>query len=70
VVTKCKVCGVLDVRFKGKRLKRIRLGSNRMRRAQAVEVASFPQPRTGRLVLRVWSEGKPVMVEGVGISLA
>jgi hypothetical protein len=70
VVTKCKVCGVLDVRFKGKRLKRIRLGSNRMRRAQVVEVASFPQPRSGRLVLRVWSEGKPVMVEGVGISLA
>jgi hypothetical protein len=70
VVTKCRGCGVLDVIFKGKRLKRIRLASNKNRRAQLVEVKTFPQLRTGRLRLRVQSEDKPVVVEGVGIGLA
>lgn len=70
VVTKCRVCGVLEVRFNGRRLKRIQLGTARMRRARVVEIGAFSQPRTGRLVIRVLSAGKPVIVEGVGISLA
>jgi hypothetical protein len=70
VVTKCRGCGVLDVIFKGKRLKRIRLASSKNRRAQLVEVKTFPQLRTGRLRLQVRSEGRPVVVEGVGIGLA
>jgi hypothetical protein len=70
VVTKCRACGVLDVIFGGKRLKRIRLWSSRMRRRQIVEVKTFAHIRTGRLLLRVRSDGRPVPVEGVGISLA
>jgi hypothetical protein len=70
VVTKCRGCGILDVIFKGKRLKRIRLASGKTRRAQLVEVKTFPQLRTGRLRLRVRSDGRPVVVEGVGIGLA
>jgi hypothetical protein len=61
---------VLDVVFAGKRLRRIGLAAKRTRRAQVVNLASFPEARTGRLVLRVGSQGRPVRVEGIGAALA
>lgn len=70
IVTKCRGCGVLDVTFKGKRLRRISLASSKTRRKQLVEVKAFAQPRTGRLRLQVRSDGRPVVVEGIGIGLA
>jgi hypothetical protein len=70
VATRCRGCGVVDVLLDGKRLKRINLASTALHKLQVIQVASFPGVRHGTVLLRVASSGKPVRIEGFGISRA
>lgn len=75
VATRCELCGSVRVyrvfpgggraRLKG-RIKLTReQGREQMR---VIDVASFPQPESGRIIIEVLSQGKPVLIEGVGVS--
>lgn len=70
VATRCRGCGVVDVLLDGKRLKRINLASTGLHKLQVIQVASFPGVRHGTVLLRVVSSGKPVRIEGFGVSRA
>jgi subtilisin family serine protease len=70
VATRCRGCGVVDVLLDGKRLKRINLASRSLHKLQVIQIASFPGVRHGTVLLRVTSSGKPVRIEGLGVSRA
>lgn len=68
VVTKCPKCGAIDVFFQGKFLKRIRLRSSTTTKLKMIDLKSFESPRSGKLRVKVVSRGKPVRVDGLGVS--
>jgi len=70
VATRCRGCGVVEVLLDGKRLKRINLASRSLHKLQVIQIASFPGVRHGTVLLRVVSSGKPVRIEGFGVSRA
>jgi Divergent InlB B-repeat domain len=68
VVSKCPGCGTIKV-FLGKKLLRtIRLAASSVKKKQLVDVATFNSIRTGTLRVLVTSAGRPVKIEGVGVS--
>jgi subtilisin family serine protease len=68
VVTRCPGCGRLRVSFRGRALRTLSLNAARLRRNQIVPVARFGAVRRGTLRLEVVSAGRPVRVEGLGVS--
>jgi hypothetical protein len=68
VVTKCPGCGRIAVRWRGRLVKTIDLRAATTREGRLVPVASFPGRRRGTLRVDVLSAGKPVRIEGLGVS--
>jgi List-Bact-rpt repeat protein len=70
VVTKCPGCGTIKVFFRSKLLRTIRLGAGSTRKRQIVDLATFNAVQSGKLRAVVTSSGRPVKIEGVGVSAA
>jgi hypothetical protein len=70
VATKCPGCGTIKVYLGNKLLRRIRLASSSVKRKQVIELAAFDAVRSGKLRAVVTSSGRPVKIEGVGVSRA
>jgi hypothetical protein len=70
VVTKCPRCGTIKVFFRNKLLRKIRLRAGAIRKRQIVDLAIFNAVRSGTLRALVTSSGRPVKIEGVGVSAA
>ena len=68
VVTKCPGCGTVKAFFGNKLLRTIRLSASSTKKKQVVEAAAFNSVRTGTLRVVVTSVGRPVKIEGVGVS--
>lgn len=68
VVTTCRRCGVVEVRFRGNLLRTIDLRSSRVRKKRVINVRAFNRVRRGKVVVKVTSARKPVRIEGLGIS--
>jgi hypothetical protein len=68
IVTKCKRCGVIDVFFQGKLLRRIRLHSSTTKKLRLIELKTFDSVQVGAVKVRVVSDGKRVRVDGLGVS--
>ena len=68
VVTKCRGCGTIKVFLRNKLLRTIRLRAGSNRKRQIVNLAIFNSVRRGTLHVRVTSSGRPVKIEGVGVS--
>jgi hypothetical protein len=70
IVTKCKRCGVIDVFFQGKLLRRIRLRSSMTKKLRMIDLQTFDSVQVGSVKIRVVSDGKLVRVDGLGVSSA
>jgi hypothetical protein len=70
VVTRCPGCGTIKVFFRNKLLRKIRLRAGAIRKRQIVDLAIFNAVRSGTLRALVTSSGRPVKIEGVGVSAA
>jgi hypothetical protein len=68
VVTKCPGCGTIKVFFRNKLLRTIRLRAGAIRKRHIVDLAIFNAVRSGTLRALVTSSGRPVKIEGVGVS--
>ncbi len=68
VVTKCPRCGRIAVSWRGQPVKTIDLRAATTRERRVVPIASFPGRRRGTLRVDVLSSGKPVRIEGLGVS--
>lgn len=70
IVTKCRECGIINVFFKGNRVRRINLRSKAAARQKLrfVNLKTFGSVQTGMVRVRVVSRGKLVIVEGLGVS--
>jgi hypothetical protein len=70
VATRCPGCGTIKVYLGSKLLRRIRLAASSVKKRQVIEVATFDAVRSGKLRVVVTSSGRPVKIEGVGVSRA
>jgi hypothetical protein len=70
VVTKCSGCGTLGIYWNGRLLKKLGLAATSTRKRQLAAVTTFASPRSGTVKLVVLSSGKPVVVEGLGVSVS
>jgi hypothetical protein len=70
VATKCPGCGTIKVYLGNKLLRRIRLASSSVKKRQVIELATFDAVRSGKLRAVVTSSGRPVKIEGIGVSRA
>jgi Tol biopolymer transport system component len=68
VATKCPGCGKVKVLQGGRALKTVRLVSRRVRKERVIAVANFQTVHRGKVKLRVATSGKPVIVDGLGVS--
>lgn len=68
VVTKGKGYGTVNVYLGKTLLKKVSLTSKRTTKKKLVSVASFPSARSGTVKVVVVSQGKKVVVEGLGIA--
>jgi hypothetical protein len=68
IVTKCSKCGKVKVYWNGVYRKTVDLRASPTRRKQTVSVLSFSKVSTGTLKLVVATVGKPVPIEGVGVT--
>jgi hypothetical protein len=68
VATKCATCGTLGVYWKGTLLKKLNLAASSTAKKQLITVATFGSSRSGTVKLVVLSSGRPVIVEGLGVS--
>lgn len=70
LVTKCPGCGTIKVYLGNKLLRRIRLASSSVKKKQVIELATFDSVRSGKLRAVVTTSGRPVKIEGIGVSRA
>jgi hypothetical protein len=68
IVTKCPKCGVIQVFFGGKLLRRIQLRSSTTKKLRMIELKTFDSVQVGTVKVRVVSIDKRVRVEGLGVS--
>lgn len=68
LVTKCRRCGSVAVRWRGRLVKEISLRAARTRRSALVAIASFPAAERGVLRVDVTSSGRRVRIDGLGVS--
>ena len=68
LVRKCPGCGSIAVRWRGRVVKEIALGGARTTASKLVTVAGFPAPERGVLKVQVTSSGRPVRIDGLGVS--
>jgi hypothetical protein len=65
VVRTCSGCGTVAVIHGGRRVATFDLGSRKTRNKQVFLARAYGSPRSGRLVVRVVSNGKPVHIDGI-----
>jgi hypothetical protein len=70
VATRCRGCGTIAAYWNGRLVKRVALGAPNTRKAQIIPLVTLPATQPGTLKLVVVSSGKPVLVEGLGVSRA
>jgi hypothetical protein len=68
VATRCSGCGTVAVYLKDRLLKTIRLSAAATEKRQIIPVASWRAKHAGRVRLEVVSNGKDVIIEGLGFS--
>jgi calcineurin-like phosphoesterase family protein len=68
VVTRCPGCGTVRVYWKGSLLRTVQLGGGEVRRRQIVRLGAFDHVTRGSVLIRVTSVGKPVAIDGLGVS--
>jgi uncharacterized repeat protein (TIGR01451 family) len=68
VATRCATCGAVTVSFAGHRVATISLTSKRAAANALIQLHPFAGVRRGTLVITSISRGRPVRVQGVGIS--
>jgi hypothetical protein len=68
VATMCPRCGSVAVRWRGRVVKRVRLRAASTRRRTLIPVTSFSGRRRGTVRVDVISAGRPVRVDGLGVS--
>ena len=68
IATRCPGCGTVSVYWNGSLLRTVRLGANVRRTRQVVRLAAYNHVKRGRLLIRVTSAGKPVQIDGLGVS--
>ncbi|WP_408897784.1 hypothetical protein ACJ5H2_01435 [Nocardioides sp. R1-1] len=66
VVTRCRTCGTVKVSFGGRKLGRFSL-KGRKAAQTVVPLASFPGVRSGTLVVKVVSRGRPVPIDAIAV---
>ena len=67
VATKCKGCGTVAVMLGKKVLKKVSLASTKTRKLQIITIANLSSLKSGVITIKVLT-GKPVRIEGLGIS--
>lgn len=67
VATTCPGCGSVDVFLGSTRLKRVSLASDALRKRRIIAIENFEGVRSGKLKVVVTSQGKKVIVEGLGV---
>jgi hypothetical protein len=65
VVTTCPTCGTVSVYWGSTLLATVSLASRTKSYSRVLPVATFPAVRTGTLVLKVTSRGRPVTVDAL-----
>lgn len=66
--TRCPTCGRFKIMFNNQTLKTVDSFSFSVKKKQVVEMPPFSLARTGLLKIVVVTNGKPVLIEGVGAS--
>ncbi len=67
VATTCPTCGKVRVYWGSTVLRTINLASATTVNRKVILVTTFPSARSGTLTLRVWSSGRRVIIDGVGV---
>jgi uncharacterized delta-60 repeat protein len=70
VATKCPGCGTVEVVARGQRVATVDLGALATVRRVVIPLDSSQAPVSGSVVVRVTSNGRPVTIEGLGLSQA
>lgn len=68
VATKCPGCGVVDVKVGGTLLKRVNLNATTTKKRQMIALGTFPGVVAGTITITVVTSGKPVFIDGLGVS--
>lgn len=68
VATRCPGCGKVAVFLRGDRLTTVDLSARKTRKRQILPIDSWRRLQTGRVRVQVVSQGKAVLIEGVGFS--
>ena len=68
VATRCRGCGKVAVLLGDERLRTIDLSAAKTRKRQILPVERWRKPQTGRVRVEVLSDGKDVILEGIGFS--
>jgi hypothetical protein len=68
LATKCFECGRVGVFLGKKLLKSVDLGFDGLSKMQVVPIATFSAVRTGTIRIKVLTSGKPVSIDGLGLS--
>jgi CSLREA domain-containing protein len=68
VASKCPGCGKVVVTHGGDVLKRVGLNADSVQKRRLIPIETFANPQGGTFGVTVKSDGKPVRVEGLGLS--
>jgi len=68
VATRCPGCGVVDVKLGGTLLKRVNLAASTIQKRQIIPLANLAGVATGTVTITVVTSGRPVFIDGLGVS--
>jgi hypothetical protein len=68
LVETCPGCGAIGVYWNGRLVARVSLASSTRRLRQVVALVLLPPGGRGTLKIQVLTGGKPVVIDGIGLS--
>lgn len=68
VATRCPGCGKVAISYKGTTLRKVNLDAASTKKRRLIPVDSWAKAQRGSLTVTVLSKGKPVFLEGIGLS--
>ena len=68
VATRCPGCGTVNVKMGGTLLKKVSLAATATKKQQVIPLATFPGVVAGTITITVTTSGKPVFIDGLGVS--
>ena len=68
VATTCATCGTVRVYWNGALLREVRLYSATTMRRRVFDITAFAAVQSGRVTVRVVTAGRPVEIDGLGVS--